>query len=65
MFDIALKLNPNNHDTYNNKGWIILNLLYIAFSFYKLDKHDEAIELYDIAIQLNPRMCEAYNNKGW
>lgn len=53
-FDIAIKLNPNFPNSYNNKG--------IALSEKKNDK--EAILNYDKAIKLKENYFDAYLNKG-
>jgi len=50
---MAIKLNPNHANFYNNKG----------SSLYKIGKYDLAIKEYDAAIKLNPNDADFYHNK--
>lgn len=51
---MAIKINPNYADAWNNKG----------VSLGKLGKYKEAIESYDMAIKIDPNFAHAWNNKG-
>ncbi|WP_420799385.1 tetratricopeptide repeat protein [Ktedonospora formicarum] len=53
-YDQVIRLDPNDADTYNNKG----NAL------NALKRNEEALAAYDQAIRLNPRYAYACNNKG-
>ena len=50
----AIELEPNNIDTYLNKG----------MALYNLKKYHKAIECFDKAIELEPNNIDAYNKKG-
>ena len=53
-YDIAIRLNPDNANAYNNRG--------VAKA--KLGQHFAAIADYDIAIRLKPDDAIAYSNRG-
>ena len=53
-YDKAIQLNPNQANTFNNKGNCLA----------KIKKYQEAIDSYDKAIELNPKYAMAYYNKG-
>ena len=50
----ALELNPNDTETWNNKG----------MALDEIGKYEEAIKCYDKAIELDPNDIAAWNNKG-
>ena len=53
-YDIAIRLNPDHADAYNNRG----------NAKSALGQHFAAIADYDIAIRLNPDDARAYYNRG-
>lgn len=53
-FDEALKINPQNATTWNEKGMVLA----------KLRKYDDAIKAYDEALKINPQNVDAWKNKG-
>ena len=53
-YDMAVQLNPDHADAYNNRGNVK----------YKLKQYNAAIADYDLAIRLNPNHADAYNNRG-
>jgi YVTN family beta-propeller protein len=53
-YDISIKLNPTNIDSWYNKG--------LALS--KLGDYNKAIKCYDKAIEINPNYLLAWNSKG-
>ncbi|KAM3130405.1 hypothetical protein pb186bvf_017504 [Paramecium bursaria] len=54
MYDNAIQLNPQDSDSYMNKG----------DTLRLLKRNEEAIQMYDKAIELHPLSVQAYNNKG-
>ena len=50
----AIEINPNDSDTYNNRGIV----------YDDLKKYDLAISDYSKAIEINPNYAKAYNNRG-
>ena len=53
-YDIAIRLQPDYAEVYNNRGNIKSGL----------DSHDAALDDYDEAIRLNPNFAEVYSNRG-
>ncbi len=53
-YDKAIEINPQNTDSWNNKGDVLT----------KLNKSDEALKAFDKAIEINPQNADAWNNKG-
>jgi tetratricopeptide (TPR) repeat protein len=51
---MALKLNPNNPEVYNNR----------ANAYYVLRKYDMALADYDAALKLDPKNARIYANRG-
>ena len=49
MYDEALEINPNDSETYCNKGWTFFIYLSGA-AIHCLGKFDEAIRIYDMAL---------------
>ena len=45
MYDQAIRLNPKYLEAYNNKGFYII--LKIGHSYYMLNQHERAIEIFD------------------
>ncbi len=54
FYDSAIVKNPNDADTYNNRGVL----------YNTIQKYDLALIDYNKAIQLNPNYANAYNNRG-
>lgn len=50
----AIKLDPNNAETYNKRG----------IAYYELEQYQRTIEDNSEAIRLNPDYVVAYNNRG-
>jgi tetratricopeptide (TPR) repeat protein len=53
-FDKAIKINPHNSETWNNKG----------IALYELNQSGEAITAFDKAIKINSQNSDAWYNKG-
>ena len=53
-YDVAIQLNPNNFEAYNNRG----------VAYKNLGQYERAIQDYDKAIELNPNYDNAHNNRG-
>ena len=53
-YDKAIELNPDDADTYINRG----------ISYKNLKESQKAIADYTKAIELNPDYATAYNNRG-
>ena len=57
-YDMAINLNPQHADSYNNKG----------ISLKDLGRDEEAIDYFDKVVNLNPQYVDqyarAYYNKG-
>ena len=53
--DKALKINPNDFRSWNNK----------AFTLHQLNRSNEAIECYNKSLEINPNFFEAWANKGF
>ena len=54
--DKALEIDPQNAETWINKGWSLGQL--------QLGRHEEAIHRLDKALELDPQNGKAWNNKG-
>ena len=54
FYEQAIKIDPNNADTWNNKG----------LALYNLKKYNEAIESCDRAVKIDPNNAHAWYNKG-
>ena len=54
-YNKSLEINPQDSDTWNNKGVALENL----------GKYDEAIKVFDKAIEINPQHSMAWVNKGF
>ena len=54
FYEQAIKIDPNNADTWNNKG----------LALYNLRKYNEAIESCDRAVKIDPNNAYAWYNKG-
>jgi len=55
LYDKALKLDPNNIDAWNNKGYLLTNL----------GKPDEGLKCCEKATELGPTRGMAWNNTGF
>ena len=53
-YDMAIRLQPDYAEVYNNRGNIKS----------ELGSHDAALDDYDEAIRLNPNFAEVYSNRG-
>jgi tetratricopeptide (TPR) repeat protein len=53
-YNTAIKIDPNNADTWNNKGRAL----------YHLGKYEEAVKCSEKAIEINPNSHQAWYNKG-
>lgn len=53
-YDEAVRLNPQDADAYNNRG----------FAYNNLGQFHLAIEDFDEAVRLNPEVAKAYVNRG-
>ena len=62
MYDRSIELNPNDAETYTNKGKF-LNL-FQGLALSDIGKFDEAIVMHDLAISINPKLAKAYAYKG-
>ena len=63
MYNMAIKINPNDSDAFKKKGHYKIN--FSGDALYNLGDIDEAIRMFDVAIQLNPNYSEAYWKKGY
>jgi tetratricopeptide (TPR) repeat protein len=50
----SLRLNPQNDDTYNNRGWVLGDMR----------KYDDALADFESAIRVNPKSDYGYNNRA-
>lgn len=55
MFKKALKINPNNDQTYGYG---------LGYLYRDMGKNDDALKMFKKALELNPQ-SEAYNGLGW
>lgn len=53
-YNLALELNPNLAEVYNNRGLI----------YYELGKYDQALQDYNSALNLRYNFAQALNNRG-
>ena len=54
LFGLAIKINPNSPEVYNNRG----------LTLHDLKRFDEALVSFMKAINLNPHFADAFNNQG-
>jgi len=54
-FDRAIRFNPKDSESYNDK----------ALCLAELGLDEEAIKWFDRAIEIDPRYATLYHNKGW
>ena len=54
-FEMAINLNQNYADSWNGKGYTLLNF----------DRYEEALSALDKAISLDPSLARAWYNKAW
>ena len=63
MFDHALLINPNNWETYYNKGRRY-KFIFLGIALSNIQEYEEANIMFDYALKINPNNNETYNIKG-